>query len=109
LNAGLLLDRGVDALKSSANFLEGQRLAQSEVEVFREAVVRKVASLQGRASLESQGGFQLRFGECVQELCEAIISFEDVLTNAEPTTGSETIGEQGDVPLWDHSSAPHGQ
>jgi len=109
LNAGLLLDRGVDALKARANFLEGQRLAKSEVQVFRKAVVREVASLQGRATFESHGGFQLRLGQCVQEPCEAIVSFEDVLTNAQPATGCETIGEHGDVPLWDHSTAPHGQ
>ena len=37
-----------------------------------------------------------------------LLSFEDVLTNAQSATGCETIGEQGDVPLWDHSSAPQG-
>jgi hypothetical protein len=53
---------GIDAFEARANLLERERLAQSEVRVFREAIVGVVASLQCRATFESEDGFQIRLG-----------------------------------------------
>ena len=58
-DARLLLDDRVDRFKACANRFEGERFAESEVQVFRETIVGKVASLQRRASLERKNGLRL--------------------------------------------------
>jgi len=45
-DARLLCDCGVDRLETRANFFERKRLAESEVKIFREAIVGNVAALQ---------------------------------------------------------------
>jgi hypothetical protein len=92
--ARLFLDHRVDAFEARADFLEGERVAQSEVQVFREAVVGKVASLQRRASFETESGFQVRFGECAQEPGEAVVPFENVFADTQSTCACETIGKK---------------
>jgi len=64
-DARLLCDRGVDRLETGANFLERKRLAKSEVKIFREAIVGKVAALQCGAPLERQNRPQIRFRQRV--------------------------------------------
>ena len=61
------------------------------------------------ASFEHKDGLQIGFGKCVEQPSEAIAPFEDVFANAKTSAGCETIGKQRDVPLWNHSSAPHSQ
>ena len=64
-DARLLCDCGADRLETRANFFERKRLAESEVKIFREAIVGKVAALQCGASLERQNGPQIRFRQRV--------------------------------------------
>jgi hypothetical protein len=45
-DARLLCGCGVDRLETRANFFERKRLAESEVKIFREAIIGKVAALQ---------------------------------------------------------------
>jgi len=51
-DARLLSDCGADGIETRTNFFERKRFAESEVKIFREAIVGKVAALQGGASLE---------------------------------------------------------
>jgi hypothetical protein len=64
-NTRLLLRSGVDAFESCANLFEGKRLAKSEVKIFREAVVGKIAALESRTSFERKHRPQIRFCERV--------------------------------------------
>jgi len=64
-DARFLCDCGVDRLETRANFFERKRLAESEVNIFREAIIGKVAALQGGAPLERQNGPQIRFRQGV--------------------------------------------
>jgi hypothetical protein len=89
----LFAEHGVDIFESRSNLLEGERFAQSKVQVFRKTVIGKVASLQRRASLEGEDGLQVRFLERVQQPSETVVSFENVFANAHSTLGSETIGK----------------
>jgi hypothetical protein len=93
-DAGLFLDCGVDVLQARANFLKGKRFAQSEVQVFREAVIGKLTSLQRCASFETESGSQVRLGERVQEPGETVIPFEDIFADAQPSGSRETIGKR---------------
>ena len=52
----LLCDCGVDRLETCVNFFERKRLAESEVKIFREAIVGKVAALQCGAPLNARTG-----------------------------------------------------
>jgi hypothetical protein len=45
-----LLRSGVDVFEARVNFFEGKRLVESEVKIFRESVVGKIAALKCRAS-----------------------------------------------------------
>lgn len=88
---------------------KGSASRKSEVKIFGEAVIGKVAAFECRASLKRKNGVQIGSGECVQEPSEAVIPFEDVFANAKLSVCCETIRKQGDVPLWNHSRAPHSQ
>jgi hypothetical protein len=64
-DARLLCDCGVDRLETCANFIERKRLAESEVKIFRKAIIGKVAAFQCGAPLERQNGSQIRFRQRV--------------------------------------------
>jgi hypothetical protein len=51
-DARLLSDCGVDGIGTRTNFFERKRFTESEVKIFREAIVGKVAALKCGASLE---------------------------------------------------------
>jgi hypothetical protein len=51
------VDHGMDAFEARANVLKRERLGQSEIQVFRKAIVDVVASPQCRASFEAGAGF----------------------------------------------------
>ena len=108
-DARLLLDDRVDRFKACANRFEGERFAESEVQVFRETIVGKVASLQRRASLERKNGRQIGLRERAEEPSETVVPFEDVFANASCSAGCEAVGEPRNVSLWNRSSAPDGQ
>ena len=97
----------VHAFEARTNVFEGQRFEQGEVKIFGEAVIGKVAAFECGASLECKYGMEIGFGECVQKPGKAVIPFEDVFANPQSSGSRETIGKQGDVSLWNHSSAPH--
>ena len=86
-DARLLLDDRVDRFKACANRFEGERFAESEVQVFRETLVGKVASLQRRASLERKNGLQIGLRERAEEPSETVVPFEDVFANASCSAG----------------------
>jgi hypothetical protein len=54
-DARLSCDCCVDRLETRANFFERKHLADSEVKIFREAIVGKVAALQCGAPWAAQG------------------------------------------------------
>jgi hypothetical protein len=61
----LLQNHGVNAFETRADLVERERFAQREVQVFRKAIVGKVAALERRAPLEGKYRAEIRFREQV--------------------------------------------
>lgn len=84
--------------------LKRNRLHQRKVEVLGKAVVRKVALLQGRPSLEQQTLEEGTPGEPDQEPRQTVVPLEDSLGDAAAASTGQAIRQEGKMPLRDHGS-----
>lgn len=107
-DTGMILDERVDALEARAQIFEGDRFPESEIKIFGEPVIGKVAALQGSTAFEGENGLQIGLGERNQEPSQAIVAFENVFSNPHGPAGREAIGKHRDVSLGNQSGAPNG-
>src|SRR5271155_590426 len=98
-NAGSFANGFVDRIETPAEFFERHGFGEREVEVFREAVVAEIATLQGSSPFESKRWFEIRFGQSAEEPCEAIIPFEHALLNAPSAFLRQPVCEKRNIPL----------
>jgi hypothetical protein len=92
-----------------AELFERKRFAKREVEVFREAVVGEIATLERGTSFEGKDRPEVGLGEAIQEPGQAVVALENILTDALVVTCGEAVREERYVSLGYHLGAPHGQ
>jgi hypothetical protein len=92
-----------------AELFERERFAKREVEVFREAVVGEIATLERGTSFEGKDRPEVGLGESIQEPRQAVVALENILTDALVVTCGEAVREERYVSLGYHLGAPHGQ
>lgn len=93
-------------LQLRADRLERHRLRQSKVEILGEAVVGKIALLEGSPTLEQEALAERVPGEPHQEPRETVVALEDGLWDPATTGPGQAIREKGEVTLRNHGVMP---